>query len=198
MSDKVAIIAPIYDAFPEIISSMMCQTHTNWELLLIDDNPTSTRTRDIVTTVNDGRIKHIARPRIDAALFGHPHRQWALQEMKIGKLASDANHVLITNADNYYLPNYLAAMVIPFQNPNVAASYCAAMIHSYIAWKTMPCRLALGHVDCGGVLVRKAIACDIGWKSFEHSSDWTYFADILAKHPAHKWAKVENVLFVHN
>ena len=116
----------------------------------------------------------------------------------MGALGADSNYVLITNADNYYLPNYLAAMVTAFTQPNIVAAYCASMLHSYLAWKTIPCRLALGYIDCGGVLVRKSVACDVGWRSFEHSSDWTYFSDILAKHPSEQWAKVEDVLFVHN
>ena len=192
------MVTPIYDAFPEIISSLICQTHKNWELLLIDDNQTSTRTRDIVATVNDNRIKHIPRPRLDAKLYGHPHRQWALQHLKAGQLAPDADHVLITNADNYYLPNFLTAMVGAFANPSIVATYCASMLHSYVGWKTIPCSLALGYIDCGGVLVRKQVACNVGWRSFEHSSDWTYFSDILAKHPSPQWAKVEDILFVHN
>ena len=198
MTNKVVVVTPIYDAFPEIISSLICQTHKNWELLLVDDNQTSTRTRDIVATVNDSRIKHISRPRLDAKLYGHPHRQWALQQMMIGQLAADAQHVLITNADNYYLPNYLTAMTAPFANPSIVATYCASMLHSYLGWKPIPCSLALGYIDCGGVLVRKQVACSVGWRSFEHSSDWTYFSDILAKHPSPQWAKVEDVLFVHN
>ncbi len=34
-SDKIVFICPIYDAYPQIISSLICQTHKNWELLLI-------------------------------------------------------------------------------------------------------------------------------------------------------------------
>lgn len=198
VSDKVVVVTPIYDAFPEIISSLICQTHTNWELLLIDDNQSSKRTQNIVATVNDNRIKHIPRPRFDAKMYGHPHRQWALQQMKKDRLATDANYVLITNADNYYLPNYLTAMIAGFANPNIIATYCASMLHSYVSWKLISCRLALGHIDCGGVIIRKEVACDTGWRSFEHSSDWTYFSDILLKHPSPKWAKIEGTLFVHN
>lgn len=199
MNDRVVVIAPIYDAFPEIISSLICQTYKNWELVLIDDNQTSTRTRDIVATVNDNRISHIQRPRADAdGKYGHPHRQWALQQMKIGHIAKEANYVLITNPDNYYLPNYLAAMTLAFTNPNIIATYCASMLHSYDNWKLMQCQLELGRIDCGGVIVRKNIACDIGWRSFEHSSDWTYFEDILKKYPSAHWMKVEDILFIHN
>lgn len=194
--DKVVFITPIFDAFPEIISSLMCQSNQNWELLLIDDNPQETICKAIVEAVNDKRIKYIKRKR--EANYGHPHRRWALNELKEGRL-SDAGFVVVTNADNFYTPNFIHEMLGGFKkNPLAIASYCSDMVHSYINWKTQPCRLERGHIDCGGTIIRRDAAVEAGWESMDHSSDWTYFDSIIKKHGANKWEKVPGTMFVHN
>lgn len=194
-AEKVVFICPIFDAFPEIISSLMCQTYKNWELLLIDDNPAQTVCPAIVSAVNDPRIKYIKRAR--AANYGHPHRAWALKEMD--NLCQGAGYVVITNGDNFYVPVFLEYMLNGFKvNPSAIACYCSDMVHSYLKWITQPCRLQRGHVDCGGVIVRKNIACETGWTSMDHSSDWIYFDSIIKKYGAEQWVKIKGTLFVHN
>lgn len=192
-SDKVVFICPVYDAFPQIISSLICQTNKNWELLLIHDG-----TNDLKPLIEghaDNRIKYIQRPR--AEHWGHPLRQWALNEIKEGKLCTDSAYIVITNADNYYVPVFCEYMLKGFTNGQVAV-YCDQMVHSYKAWDIIPCSLKIGFLDCGGVMVKKEVAAEIGWNSFEHSSDWTYFNDIIKKYGANKWSKVKGTLFVHN
>ncbi len=196
--DKVVFICPIYDAYPQIISSLICQTHQNWELLLINDNPVTFAkdfTAKIVFAANDKRINYIKRER--AANYGHPHRQWALKELH--RLCPDADYVVITNADNYYVPTFLEYMLEGFRlNPLAKAVYCSAMVHSYKKWEVIPCRLERGYLDCGGVVIKKDVACEVGWNSFEHSSDWTYFSDIIKQYGMKSFAVVKGVLFTHN
>lgn len=195
-NDKVVFICPVYDAFPEIISSLICQSNKNWELLLIDDNPEETVCAAIVDAVKDKRIKYIKRAR--EANWGHPHRKWALNELKEGRL-SDADYVCISNADNFYTPVFVEYMIAGFKkNPVAIACYCSDMVHSYLKWSTQPCRLERGHLDCGGVIVKKDAACETGWQSMDHSSDWTYFETIIRKYGADKWQKIPGTLFVHN
>lgn len=193
--EKVVFICPIFDAFPEIISSLMCQTYKNWHLLLIDDNPETTICAGIIAAVNDPRITYIKRPR--EANYGHPQRAWALQNLDA--LSPGAAFVVITNGDNYYTPPFLEYMMEGFyNNSNAVAAYASDMVHSYLKWITQPCKLARGHVDCGGVMIRKSVACETGWRSMDHSSDWFYFDTIIRKYGADKWVKVRGTLFVHN
>lgn len=189
ITEKVLFICPVFDAYPQVISSLICQTHTDWELLLIHDGD-----NDLSKYITDERITYIKRPR--EAKWGHPHRQWALEQIKQGKLGVAAEYVVITNADNYYTPNFLKSLLGGFTNGQVAA-YCD-IVHSYTGWGVMQTRLQLGYLDCGGVVVRKDAAVAVGWKSFEHSSDWTYFSEIISKYGAGKWVKVRGCLFVHN
>jgi hypothetical protein len=72
------------------------------------------------------------------------------------------------------------------------------MLYNQIDYNIMNCTLQLGNIDCSCVMVRKDVACDVGWRSMEHSSDWIYFSDIIQKYGADKWIKVGGYLIVHN
>jgi hypothetical protein len=208
----VLFICPTFDAFPVIVSSLMAQTYTKWRLLLIDDNdqsdPTTRlagiRTRGIVEATGDPRITYLKRPRSpNGGMWGHPHRRWALVELGAGRIAPEATHLIITNADNYYLPPFLATLVAALKrHPEAVAAFGGAMLHKGSREPKhlqIDCRLERGYIDCGGVLLEKKVACSVKWPSFDHSSDWEYFQEILRKHGgASKWVKAEGLLFVHN
>lgn len=196
--DKVIVICPIYNMYPQIISSLICQTHKNWELLLINNGGEVNGLDAIVKGYNDCRVNFKIYP-TQTGNYGHPLRAWALKSIKENKLAEDSDYVVITNADNYYSPTFIQYMLEGFKhNQYAVASYCSDMVHSYLNWATQPCWLERGHIDCGGVMIKKDVACSVEWRSYEHSSDWIYFNDIIQKYGANKWVKIKGTLFVHN
>jgi len=191
--NKVAIICPIYKSYPQIISSMVTQTYTNWELYLVHDGESDDFLKKYVSIVNDDRIKFM-ETKERGGQYGHPIRQELLLNLK----HSDCEYILITNGDNYHTPNCLEKLVNGFDSDSVA-TFCESMVHSYFGWKSMDCHLALGHLDCACVMVRKDIACNTGWNDIvNHSSDWTYFDDIAKVHGWDRFKKVEGCLLIHN
>lgn len=191
--EKVAFICPVYNSFPEIVSSLINQTHQNWVLYLIHDGENSTGLQKYIDAVNDPRIIYEETP-YRAKNWGHKWRAEWIQKLK----GTDAQYICVTNSDNHHVPTYCEYMLKGFTNGQVA-SYCAQMIHSYVAWKTIDCKLEQGYLDAAGVLVRADVAIDIGWNDTEsHSADWAYFRDIIAKHGPNKFTKVEGALLVHN
>ncbi len=209
---KVAIVCPAFERFPEIISAMVCQTYRDWELLLIHNGPESGYIKKILTAINDDRIKFI-ETETNTGTWGHVNRKWALDEIKAGRMAKDAEYVLITNDDNYHVPGALDLYLRTFaEKPHVVAVYCGGIVHNYWAvdparggnrgtgWESRKTDLRKGDIDCAAVMVRKDVACQVGWQQPEiEASDWTYFSNILNLYPADKyWAKVEGNLLVHN
>lgn len=204
---KVAFLCPAFNNYPQIISSLINQSHQNWELFLLHDGPNETGMKDIVQAslrqaqgdivLNDARIHYQETPE-RTGNWGHHLRQWALKNLDT--LCPDADYVVITNADNYHVPVYTEYMLRAFEKtPGIVAAYCSDMVHSYKAWQIIPCRLQLGYIDCAGVMIKKEVACEVGWNDIEsHSSDWTYFNDIIKKYGAAKWAKVPGCLLIHN
>ena len=197
--DKVTFICTIYNSYPQIISSLMFQTHENWELILIHDGPMSDSVRSHLAPQANGmwdgsdRVK-IIETKERKGNYGHHLRQWALNEFELGE------YTVVTNADNYYTPVFIEYMLKGFAKSHTAvATYCDKMIHSYKAWDVIGCKLERGYLDCGGVMIKSAIAKEVGWRDIEsHSSDWTFFSDIAAKYSPRNFIPVKGALFVHN
>lgn len=190
----VTLICPMYNSYPQIISSLIMQTHKHWRLLLIHDGPNE---MDYGELIKDHRIRYIETEK-RIGNWGHGLRAWALSNMD--ELVPGTDFIVITNSDNYHSPVYIEYLLRGLENnPDKVAAYCSEMVHSYKAWQVIPCSLKLGFIDSAGVMVRKDMACEVGWKDItSHSSDFTYFSDIIKKYGADKWEKVPGCLFVHN
>ena len=201
--EKVLFICPIYNSYPQIISALICQTYTNWELWLIHDGPNNTNLEKIIDGANDPRIKYIIHPQRKND-WGHSLRKWALEAIKLRKVKCE--YIVITNPDNYYVPVFIEVMLTGFTNNNIIATYCHKFVHGYLSpqpegnhrFGVLESKLQLGYLDCGGVMVRKENACAVGWRSLEIYSDWTYFEDLITRFGESAWKKVLGCLFVHS
>lgn len=194
--DKVTFICTIYNSYPQIISCLLLQTHKNWELILIHDGPSSNGMLSYIPA-DDKRITYIETKERQGN-WGHGLRKWALDEIREGRL-SDPDYIVITNADNYHVPAFTKSLLSGFESHTAVASYCESMVHSYIGWGVIPCRFERGFIDCAGVMVKRDIACEIGWRDIKtHSSDWEYFKDIADRYHSRNFIKVPGCLLVHN
>lgn len=189
--DKVTFICTIYNTYPQIISSLILQTHQNWELILIHDGPNDNNLKSIIP--DDHRIKYIETEERKGN-YGHHLRQWALKQFDLG------DFTVIGNSDNYYVPVFTEYMLRGFKNNHTAvATYCTETVHSYKAWQVLPAKLEKGFLDCGAVMIKSDIAKEVGWNNIEdHSADWLYFQDIAAKYSWRNFIPVKGALFVHN
>jgi len=191
-SDKVTVICPIYNSYPFIISSMLAQTHQNWELILVHDGKNETGLDKIIKSIGDQRIKYSQTDK-RSGNWGHKIRSEEIQKL------TGNGFVLITNADNYHVPAYFEKMLEGFTSDNVKATYCSKMVHSYIQWGVIDCQLKRGYIDCAGVLIRNEVAKRVGWKDIEsHSADWFFFNDIARMYGASSFNRVEGCLLIHN
>lgn len=203
--NSLLFICPIYNSYPQIISSLLCQTNPNWELLLIHDGENTTNLKQLVDSFNDSRITYLEYP-IRKNDWGHSLRRWALEEILNKRIGLLSEYITITNPDNYYIPIFVEEMIKGFTNLNIIATYCSHFVHGYLSpnlegdhkFGVITSDLKLGMIDCGSVVVRKEQACEVGWRSLEIYSDWTYFEDLIKKYGKDKWKKVLGCLFVHN
>lgn len=202
-SDKrVTFICLIYNSYPEILSSLINQTHQNWELILIHDGPSNGKVniRAIIDASEDERITYIETD-TNKGSWGHFHRSWALKELKSNQdFAKESDYVVITNADNHYPPVFCEHMIKGFEsNPEAVAVYCSKMVHSYTDWDIIPCKPKQGYLDCGGVMIKRDVACSVGWNDVKaHSADWLFFEDIIKAYGMHRFIPVKGCLLIHN
>jgi hypothetical protein len=188
--DKVTFVCTIYNTYPQIISALILQTHKNWELILIHDGP-SEKVKSYIP--DDNRITYI-ETKERKGNYGHHLRQWALNEFDLG------DYVVVSNADNYYVPTFIEYMLKGFKKSHTAvATYCTETVHSYKAWQVLPAKMEKGFLDCGAVMIKSNIAKEVGWRDItDHSADWTYFQDIASKYSWRNFISVRGALFVHN
>ena len=185
----VSIIAPIYKYYPILVHSLQAQTHKNWELILIHDSPNQ-ELYDLIKTINDTRIKYMwTEERYND--WGHSLREIALQH-----ISQESEFVVITNADNYYVPIFIEEMLAGFKD-NTVATYCN-MLHSHKRWDVIHAGLQCGKIDCGCVMVRKNIVLEFGWKYRDFGADWGFIRDVIQKYGGESFLKVNKILFVHN
>jgi hypothetical protein len=199
LSKKVTFICPIYNTFPLIISSLLLQTYDNWELYLVHDGPNSTGLQDYVNTISDTRIiyKETLKRK---GLYGAPIRQLIVQQIKTGVLPP-TDYIVITNDDNYHVPIYIESYLLELcKDPSIIiGGYCSQMIHNYVNYEVMNCKLERGYLDWATIMFRADVACDVGIKNItEFSSDWFYFYDVFKKYGIKNIVKVSGCLLVHN
>lgn len=194
--NKIVFICPIYNQFPQIIPSLICQTHQNWELILVHDGECDDLTPIFKMLDLDERIKFHSTEK-HVGKWGHYIRRDELEKLKS---RNDVDYVVITNADNQHFPSYCEFFLKGFdKNLNAVAIYCDKMVHSYIGWGVLDCFLKIGFIDCAGVMIKKDVACEIGWRDVEgHSSDWVYFEDVIKKYGKEKFLPIKGCLFSHN
>jgi len=185
--DKVVFMCPVYHNYPQIVSSLIAQTHQNWELYLIHDGPGK------MDLPKDPRI-HFECTKERVGNYGHQ-----LRSDYIKKLKDKGDYLIISNVDNYYMPEFLSRSINTIEKNNkLVAVYCAQIVHNYTGWQVMNCRLARGYIDSGQVMVKMDVANEVGWNSLHHSADWFYFQDIAKKYGTQSFGVFPGCHFIHN
>ncbi|MDP2025292.1 glycosyltransferase [Sulfuriferula sp.] len=116
MTARIAIIMPCYNCAAHLatsIGSVLAQTYTDWELIVVDDGSTDTSAAQ-VATLDDPRIQLIrqANAGVSAA------RNRALQ-------AANSELVAFLDADDIWAPTFLEAMLKALDaQPAAALAYC--------------------------------------------------------------------------
>lgn len=197
----VTFVGICYQQIPILAYSLLAQNYPNWRLFLYHDGALSGQDPDPITgnlLPHDWRIHYAIRVSNSGNRWGHPLRQEALQDIKEGKLFPETTHVVVTNADNYYVPGFCEKMLVPFENdPMTLGTYSECMGHNYQQWRLIETQFMLGHCDPCAFMFRKAVACRFGWPGNEETSDWEYIKK-LHKHYGYRLRKIEGCLVIHN
>ena len=186
----LSVIAPCYNSYPILLPSLLLQTHTDWELILIHDGPDSIGLDRIVEGFNDPRVRLAHTPQ--------RHNDWGHSLRAIGlKHVNDADFILHSNHDNYYTPTAFKFLLQPFANREIVGVYCD-MVHSHYAHNLRRSQLSYSHIDCGAIVLRADAAKEIGWKSRQYAADWKMIVEAKQRYGVESFAKISKPLFVHN
>lgn len=104
MNNPISIIVPVYNAskhIPHIVSSIICQTYTNWELILVDDG-SKDNSYDVCCeyALKDSRIKVL-----------HQENQGPSAARNNGLRHTNGDWVTFIDADDNVLDCFLQSMI---------------------------------------------------------------------------------------
>ncbi len=108
MDTLVSVIMPCYKAentFKWAIASLICQSHENWECIVVDDGP-SNAIGNLVSEIGDSRIKYYRA--------NHRQGRGAARNFALSLVRGD--FVAFVDADDWIYPNKLHRQLEVFQN----------------------------------------------------------------------------------
>ena len=122
MSELVSIILPIYNGekyMRQSIDSVIAQTYTNWELLIIDDGSTD-RTAEIAKEYEekDARISY----------HKNPQNMRLPRTLNRGFSLAKGDYLTWTSDDNRYRPHALETMLATLKEKNVGLVFASYQV----------------------------------------------------------------------
>ena len=103
MKDLVSIIVPSYNCakyLPDTINSVLAQTYTNWEMLIVDDCSTD-NSEEVIKSFGDPRIRYLKNEKNSGAAIS---RNYALREAK-------GRWIAFLDSDDMWMPEKLSHQI---------------------------------------------------------------------------------------
>ena len=188
----VSYIVPWYQQVPVVIPSLLAQSYTNIEIIIVHDGPIPPEVRKQIEYMGDSRIHLLSTPKRYND-WGHTPRDFG-----IDILSSNSEAVVFTGVDNYYFPSFTDEVFSPIATSDlIVASYCN-MIHNNKNWMPIEVSLDYGKIDCGCFIVRSEAAREFRWGNRASWEDWIFIEKVIKKYGMKRIAKVPRMLYVHN
>lgn len=192
-----------YAQIPVLIHSMLCQSLHNWKLHIIHDGYDEEMDNLL-------RPYHEKHPEIRYEFTPTRHNDYGHTLREIGIHKADTEYLLITNDDNYYVPEFLKLMFREIDTHQLDMVLCD-MVHSHLKMGEGAKRYAADQygflstrpkkfgVDIGCFIVRTQLAKQVGFADKSFIGDGTFVEDLIAAGgESMKIGKINKVLFVHN
>ena len=102
---KFSIITPTFkrkDLLTRAVKSLLAQTYSDWEMIIVNDSPTDIEYRDFVSSINDARIHYHVNNHNKGVNYT---RNQALE-----KVSADSRWVIFLDDDDYFAPDTLKTL----------------------------------------------------------------------------------------
>lgn len=201
----VSVIMPVYkarDFVEEAIRSVMAQSVTDWELLVIDDcspDDSSEVVRALAET--DGRIRLICNER----------NMGVARTRNRGIELSRGKYIALLDSDDAWYPSKLASQLALLEQTGAGLCYCSYRIVDVGGKPVKPDYLVPSRVDYEGLLKENVILCSsmlvpaelakkIRFNADFYHEDYVFVLDILKEghiaagcmEPLAEWRYMEN------
>jgi len=186
------------------IDCMRSQRSDNWKLHIVHDGKGDLFNATKKDLEENSYLDH---PNIVLSATEERNGKWghASREYGLKNRISDANYILITNADNYYVPRfieiatgYLSGNPVDFLYWNAIHNRKRIRSRHDSEYECMNSSLQRGNLDMGCALIKSSIAENVGFPYRVYNGDWRFFEACLAKCNKEKVHKIDRYLFIHN
>ena len=200
--NRLSICAVSYkqvDPLLTFLQCLACQSLKNFNVVILHDGYDEQTTQVLADFQATKKIP------LEIIFSKYRYNDWghSLRHIAIDK--SETEFIMLTNADNYYVPRMVEYAFAAIDKYSLDLIYWD-MIHShnypggrdlkdYSYFKCFP---AVRSIDIGSFIVRTTIAKTIGFKHRTYDADGKYFADLLSTGLIRRIGYIDRVLFVHN
>ena len=170
-----------------LLYSLICQTYQNFEIIVHHDGPLEDKNlKEKIESIDD---------RISFVETEERKNKWGFHERHALAVKDDnADYILFTNDDNYYVPIFLQSFINILIAKNRELVYCN-LIHNERSYGVIDAFPEIGYVDLGCFITSLRLIKETPWSSFTKEADGIYFKELASKTNA---IKINNILFVHN
>lgn len=218
MTKHIDVIAVAYEKFTHLkifVQSWLLQTANNWSLTIIHDGPNDEFCKIM------SEFKTLAPNQIAYYCTDYRYNDYGHSLREIGLRHAKNDYVLLTNADNYFVPKTIQLInetLINLQQNNQDPDVILwNMIHSHPHIRSedgvsMPAYMYFEtsykrcKIDISSAIVKTHLAIQAGFRDKSFAGDATYFEDITALKQKDPGLPIENLkvhkmpmtLLVHN
>ena len=186
----VEFIIPTFDrvnALKSMLSSLVAQSDRDWSAHVLIDSPGDTVMQGVVDGFLDNRIY--------STVMDKRYNDWGHSLREIGKQTSEADYVILTCDDNYYMPNVVAEL----RQNSIARPGIVYwdMVHSHYSYHYFKCSPAYNQIDMGSFATRTDMAKQVKMNT-TYAADGEFIDDVKKAFPNEKIVRIDKVMFVHN
>jgi hypothetical protein len=208
-SPLVSVIIPVYNAedyLAESLDSVLCQSYSNWECIIIDDGSTD-------------NSSDIARQYVSKDIrfqYHHQPNSGPSAARNHGVSISNGNYIQFLDADDVVIKNRLEILLQRYQSTEPKVVLFSSMLigqHDNISKTVNPTRPASNGLDVdfsmmyaqfglnftfipACILFTKESLANIYWNtSISHSEDWELYLQVTSKGFLFRYLPIELVIY---
>lgn len=199
---RLTIVAVTYrqvDPLLVFLNCLNCQTLLTFKVHVLHDGDHD-ESREVLET-----FKQTSRFPLEVTFTEQRFNDWGHSLRAIGLQSVDTDFVLLTNADNYYVPRFVEFafdaidandldllhwdMVHSHDNPGRRQQ------RSYCAFETSP---QPSYMDIGAFMAKSAVSQWVGFNHRSMAADGIHIADLMASGKIARAGHLKKILLVHN
>jgi hypothetical protein len=170
------------------LAALEAQTDQDWTAtVVVDGLEQSDKVRLLIHEYDN--------PKIRMRILKDRSNDWGHTPRELGKQLSEAQYIIMTGDDNYYVPTFVSELKEATKgNPGLVYW---DMVHNHYDYQLFVCSPGFNQIDIGAFATRTDLAKQLGLGT-SYAADGEYVEAFKSKFPDEKKVKIKKVLFVHN